>query len=715
MSNMDRQPAVTRFYIAKMDCPTEEQMIRNRLRKIEGIGQLDFDLMQRRLTVRHALGQADVIQAAVASLGMEPVRIEAGASNTPVPARKANLFTEWGPLALSGVAAVAAEMISWRTGPEPGWPVIALTLASIAFGGRDTLRKGWAALRTLTLNINLLMTVAVFGAILIGHWPEAAMVVFLFGLAEKIEGYSLDRARNAIRLLMAMTPDVASVQDAAGVWQAVPAAEVAVGQVLRVRPGERIPLDGVIRAGRSAVNQAPITGESMPVEKSPGDAVFAGAINEDGVLEVEVTAGQSDTTLARIIRNVQEAQAQRAPTQRSVDRFARYYTPTVVILALLMAILPPIIWQTSLQTSLYNALVLLVIACPCALVLSTPITVVSGLAAAARRGILVKGGMFLEEGHKIRTVALDKTGTLTHGSPVVTDVVPLNGLAESDILRLAASLNAHSRHPVASAIVNAYRDHGDRAGLIAVTNVREVAGRGLVGDLNGGTYFIGNHRLAEERATCSLDVEAMLDRLEAQGKSTVVLGSAHEPYAVFGVSDTIRPTSIAAIAALHRQGVRTVMLTGDNETTALAIARRVGIDDVRANLLPEEKLDAIGDLLARYGATGMVGDGVNDAPALARASVGFAMGAAGTDTALETADVAIMDDDLRKLPEFLLLSRRTTRILTQNIALSIGIKAVFFALTLAGHATLWMAVFADMGTSLLVVANGLRLLRFRHV
>lgn len=700
----------TDFYITQMDCPTEEQIIRNGLRNLDGVVDLNFDLLQRRLAVTHAPGREDAVQAAIAKLGMDPVRMTEGAA--PPSSTAADLpdrLREWGPLALSGIAALAAEIVTWRTGVDDSWLVIGLALASIALGGRATLRKGFAALRTRTLNINLLMAIAVIGAALIGHWPEAAMVIFLFAVAEKIEGYSLDRARNAIRSLMELTPEVAQVQDAAGTWREVPAAEVAIGQRLRVRPGERIPLDGMVRLGSSAVDQSPITGESLPVDKSPGDPVFAGTINTHGVLEVEVTAGQGDTTLARIIRSIQEAQAGRAPTQRFVDEFARYYTPAVVILALLVAIVPPLFWQAPLYDSVYKALVLLVVACPCALVLSTPITIVSGLTAAARRGILIKGGTFLEQGRKIRCVALDKTGTLTHGTPVVTDVVPLNGLPVAEIMRLAASLNAQAVHPVASAVVKAYT--GEAADLLSVTNFRAVVGRGAVGDLDGETFFIGNHRLAEERATCSAQVEATLYRLEAEGKTTVVLGSHREPLAVFGIADTVRLTSIAAIRALHDQGVRTVMLTGDNETTAQAIAAGVGIDDVRANLLPEDKLAAIGELLEQCGAVGMVGDGVNDAPALARASVGFAMGAAGTDTALEIADVAIMDDDLRKLPEFLALSRRTARILTENIALAIGIKAVFFGLTLAGQATLWMAVFADMGTSLLVVANGLRLLR----
>lgn len=427
-----------------------------------------------------------------------------------------------------------------------------------------------------------------------------------------------------------------------------------------------------------------------------------------------MTANKGNTTLARIIRTVQEAQAQRAPTQRFVDQFARYYTPGVVIFAVLLAAVPPLFFGQAFAPWLYKALVMLVIACPCALVISTPVTVVSGLAAAARQGILVKGGVYLEEGRKIKAVALDKTGTLTYGKPVVTDVIPLNGQPAEELLHWAASLDAQSEHPVASAIVaECAQAHGaERCNLLPVTDFEAITGRGVKGKLNGQTHYVGNHRLTEENRVCGPHVEAVLDRLEREGKTTVVLTSEKEALAAMGVADTLRDTSVEAIKSLHALGVRTVMLTGDNETTARAIADKVGIDDVRGNLLPEDKLTAIDALLQEYGGVGMVGDGINDAPALAKASIGFAMGAAGTDTALETADVALMQDDLRKLPMFLALSRQTSRILTQNIALSLGIKVVFFALALAGKATLWMAVFADMGASLLVVFNGLRLLRY---
>jgi len=482
---------------------------------------------------------------------------------------------------------------------------------------------------------------------------------------------------------------------------------------VRVKPGERIPLDGKIISGQSTVNQAPITGESMPVEKEPGDAVFAGTINERGKFEFRVTANKGNTTLARIVRAVQAAQSERAPTQRFVDQFARYYTPSIVVLAILIAAAPPLFFGEAFAPWFYKALVTLVIACPCALVVSTPVTVVSGLAAAARRGILIKGGVYLEQGRKLKALALDKTGTLTHGKPKLTDIAPINNQPEDTCLQLAASLDFHSGHPVASAVVAHWQQQQTGKKLLPVDDFESITGRGVKGVIEGVLYYIGNHRLVEELGICGPDVETVLEKLEKQGKTVVVLSSAQKPLCIFAVADTIRDTSVQAVKELQALGVYCVLLTGDNQNTANAIAAEVGIEEVHGDMLPEDKLKAIEELRQRYDVVGMVGDGVNDAPALAKSSIGFAMGAAGTDTALETADVALMQDDLRRIPLFIALSRKTSRVLKQNITLSIGIKVVFLALNFTGLATLWMAVFADMGASLIVVFNGLRLLRFR--
>ncbi|MFO0875652.1 MAG: heavy metal translocating P-type ATPase [Phycisphaerales bacterium] len=611
------------------------------------------------------------------------------------------------PLAVSGLMAGAAETLSLVGTRESSWPVVTLAVGSILAGGLPTLRKGFLAVRTITLNINFLMTVAVVGACVIGAWPEAAMVTFLFAVAELIEERALDRARNAVRALMTMAPDSASVRQPDESWNDVPAADVRAGSIVRVRPGERLPLDGEVVAGASSVNQAPVTGESVPVDKEVGDKVFAGTINESGVLEFRTSGGKDETTLARIIKTVQEAQATRAPTQRFVDSFARVYTPVVCVAALLVALVPWLVFSQPFLPWLGRALVLLVIACPCALVISTPVTVVSGLAAAARRGILVKGGVHLENGRRLRIIALDKTGTITEGKPALTDVRTVGEADRDAALRIAASLDSLSQHPVAQTIAAAWSGERD-----VVAGFRSLTGRGVEGRIGDEPYFVGNHRLAEERGVCSPEVEALLGDFERQGKTSVVVGSGTRVIAVLAVADEPRVTSIEAVRLLHGLGVRTVMLSGDNQTTASSIARAVGIDDARGGLLPDEKVTAIDALIVEDGdVVGMVGDGVNDAPALAKATIGFAMGAAGTDAALETADVALMQDDLRGVPEFIEISRRTAAILTQNIALAIGIKAVFFALAIVGSATMWMAVVADMGTSLLVVANGMRLLR----
>ncbi|WP_009914002.1 heavy metal translocating P-type ATPase, partial [Burkholderia humptydooensis] len=617
--------------------------------------------------------------------------------------------------------AAASEAATWLQ--LPVWLAAALALAAVATCGLGTYRKGWIALTNGNLNINALMSIAVTGAMALGQWPEAAMVMVLFTVAELIEARSLDRARNAIQSLMRLAPDTATVKQPDGTWRPVDSAQVALGAIVRVKPGERIGLDGEIVAGRSSVNQAPITGESLPVEKAEGDAVYAGTINEAGSFEYRVTAVASNTTLARIIHAVEEAQGAKAPTQRFVDTFARVYTPIVFAIALIVAIAPPLVLDGAWRDWIYRALVLLVIACPCALVISTPVTIVSGLAAAARRGILVKGGVYLEQGRRLAWLALDKTGTITRGKPVQTDFE--GRAADVDaarVRRLAASLAARSDHPVSQAVAVANAAEAGLGGLdgagraksasfFDVAYFEAIPGRGVRGTIGGAPYWLGNHRLVEELECCTPALEARLDELERQGKTVVMLIDGTRVLGLFAVADTVKDTSRAALAELHALGIKTAMLTGDNPHTAQAIAQQVGIDDARGNQLPQDKLAAVEELAAGGRAVGMVGDGINDAPALARADIGFAMGAMGTDTAIETADVALMDDDLRKIPAFVRLSRATHRVLMQNITFALAVKAVFVGLTVAGMGTMWMAVFADAGASLIVVGNGLRLLR----
>ncbi|MCM8559258.1 heavy metal translocating P-type ATPase [Pseudomonas shahriarae] len=691
------------FRIEAMDCPTEQTLIQNKLGKMAGVQQLEFNLINRILGVTHDLPSTAPIVEAIKSLGMQADPIEEGVPAAAPPAKK-----HWWPLALSGFCALAAEVIHF-TDAAPTWVVALVALVSILSGGLTTYKKGWIALKNLNLNINALMSIAVTGAILIGQWPEAAMVMFLFTVAELIEAKSLDRARNAISGLMQMTPEQATVRQADGSWVEQEVKTIELGVIVRVRPGERIGLDGEVTAGQSTIDQAPITGESLPIEKTVGDKVFAGTINQAGSLEYRVTAAANNSTLARIIHAVEQAQGSRAPTQRFVDSFSKIYTPAVFLFALGVAVIPPLFMGAVWFDWIYRALVLLVVACPCALVISTPVTIVSGLAAAARKGILIKGGVYLEAGYKLDYLALDKTGTITHGKPVQTDYLALFPNVEDNAPALAASLAARSDHPVSLAIANAAVDK--KLPLQVVDNFEALAGRGVRGEINGEVYHLGNHRLVEELGLCSPALEEKLFALEKQGKSVVLLLDKSGPLALFAVADTVKDSSREAIQQLHDLGIKTLMLTGDNTHTAQAIAAQVGIDQAQGDLLPTDKLKAIEDLYGKNHRVGMVGDGINDAPALARAEIGFAMAAAGTDTAIETADVALMDDDLRKIPAFIRLSRQTSSILKQNIALALVIKAIFLAVTFMGMATMWMAVFADMGVSLLVVFNGLRLLR----
>jgi Cd2+/Zn2+-exporting ATPase len=691
-----------------MDCPTEEGLIRKRLEGMDGVVRLDFNLLARELTVHHRLDDPQPIAAALNALDMSPRLLAADTPKTaPSPALDARQKIA---LAVGGLAAAGAEGLAWMTGQETSASVMLLAVLSILSAGPPTLKKGWIALKNRTLNIYFLMSLAVIGAVILGNWPEAAMVIFLFAVAETIEALSLERARHAIQALTALAPETAEVK-IADEWCEKAPRDVAVGSRIRVRTGARVPLDARVEAGHAALDQAPITGESLPVDKQAGDLIYAGSIVADGVVEAIVTAPAGQSTLARIAAAIQQAQAQRAPTQRLVDRFARFYTPVIVAVALLVAALGPLLTDGTRSEWFYQALVILVIGCPCALVLSTPVTVVSGLTVAARRGILIKGGAHLERGRLLKAIAFDKTGTLTLGRLALTDVAVLDDRPDDRALLLAASLDEQSTHPVARALVKGWRQRQPGAVLQPVGAFAVLPGRGVEGVIAGVPWYLGNHRWVDQLGVCSPRLEARLADLEQAGKTAVVLFSASGPAALFGLSDLPRPESGPAVADLAALGVKTVLLTGDNPVTAQAIAGRVGIGEAHGDLLPEDKLAAIDELKTRHGEVGMVGDGVNDAPALARADIGMAMGAAGTATALETADVAIMDDDPRKVARFIRLSRDTVAILRQNIALALSIKALFLALALSGQATLWMAVFADVGASLLVVFNGLRLLR----
>ena len=605
-------------------------------------------------------------------------------------------------------------IVQW-TKALPPVAIDAICTAAMLTGGWFLLPKAWRAILRFRPDINLLVVIAAIGASIVGEWTEAATVVFLFGVAEWLEGWADRRARRATEALLEIAPKTATVKREGGSKE-VPVEEVKLAEIFTVKSGMNIPLDGVVLSGESAVNQAPITGESVPVEKRQGDTVFAGTVNGEGSLEVKVTKAAGDTTLARIIRLVKEAQEQKAPSQRFVDVFARYYTPAVTVGALLIFLVPPLAFHGDWNEWLYRACVLLIIACPCALVISTPVSIVAGLTALAKRGVLVKGGAHLEAIGKLKALAVDKTGTITEGKPRVLSVVRVAQVPDEEIVRAAAAIDDHSAHPLAAAVVTYAKEK--KIEFRRAENYQAKSGRGAEAVINGHPHFVGNHRFTHELGLCSPEIERMLGEIESRGESVVVVG--HRPHdackgevlGILALGDAVRPNAKAAISELHAAGVeRIVMLSGDNQKTATFIAKQVGIDEAKGDLLPDDKVAAIKQLREKHHVVGMVGDGVNDAPAMAIASIGIAMGVAGTDVAIETADIALMKDDLGRVAESVLLGRRTMGIIRFNIGFALALKTLFLVLTLSGHASLWLAILADTGATLLVVANALRLLR----
>jgi Cd2+/Zn2+-exporting ATPase len=686
-----------------MDCREEVAILERRLKHLPGLEDFFADLVGQRLRVRYdaaRLSTSAIIEA-VAQTGMRAwLEHEHPVGHTAAATARQVLVV------VSGISLAVGLLLQWFA--------VSVVLSRAAFGvailsgGIYTARRAWAATRVMSLDINVLMLIAVVGAMAIGEWLEGATVTFLFAFAQILEARSMDRARNAIRALMDLTPPEALVKRN-GSEERVRIDDVHRDEIILVKPGEKIPLDGVVVSGDSPVNQSPITGESLPVEKSHGDEVYAGTINGYGALEIRVTHLRRDTTLARIIALVELAQSQRAPSQAFVERFARYYTPAVIVLAVALATVPPLLFAQPFGMWFYRALVLLVISCPCALVISTPVSVVSAIAAAARKGVLIKGGVHLERTGSVRCVAFDKTGTLTKGHPHVVEVISLNGIASREILGIAAGLESRSEHPVGRAILAKALDSG--IAVPASAGFLALPGRGAEATVDGGPALIGNHRLIEERGLCNAEIHSRLESLAAAGRTAVVVARPGRPMGIIALSDRTRESGRDTVELLRRQGVsHIVMLTGDNQATADALAEELGVDEARAELLPADKVAAVQALRKEYGIVAMVGDGVNDAPALAAADVGIAMGAAGTDAALETADIALMADELLKIPYAIRLGRATVRNIKMNITLSLALKAIFLALAVVGSATLWMAVLADMGASLLVIANGMRLL-----
>lgn len=710
------------YQVTGLDCAEEVGALRDVLTPLPGVQYLKFDILNAQMTVEYDDShlRPSQIEDAVARTGMRAQPVPQG---RPRAEPTLTVWQRWGrtiSTAISGLLLVLGFiahglLVGWTAaigGNEtavPWLPRIPYVSAVIA-GSWFILPKAWHALHRVRPDMNLLMAVAVAGAIGIGEYFEAATVAFLFALSLTLEAWSVGRARRAVAALMALSPPRARVRTPDGRDDLLDVHAVAIGSAVIVKPGEKFPLDGRITKGETTANQAPITGESRPVSKTIGDEVFAGTINDDGAVEIVTTKVAADTTLARIARMVGDAQAKRAPSEQWVETFARYYTPAAMLLAILVAAIPPMLFGGAFAYWFYQALVLLVIACPCALVISTPVSIVAALASAARHGVLIKGGLHVETPGRIRAIALDKTGTLTEGQPQVQQVVPLSGHDERELLEIASAIEQRSEHPLARAIVR-YAESRNRHPQ-PVDDYQTLKGKGAAARLNGTLVWIGSHRLLEERAQETAEMHAQLEALSAAGSSIVVVGNDDHVCGFIAIGDRVRDAARQTVADLRAAGIQhVIMLTGDNHGTARAVAAATGVDEVRAELLPEDKVAAIEELVARYGVVAMVGDGVNDAPALARSSLGIAMGAAGTDAALETADVALMSDDLARIPWLIRHSRRTLAIIRQNIVAALAVKAAFIVLTLAGHASLWAAIAADTGMSLVVVFNALRLLR----
>lgn len=702
------------FLVTGLDCADCAAKVEKAVQRLNGVAgaQLNFAAAKLKVTYDKTILSIEEITQVITGFGYGASLVKDGQLGSKIAEQAAVTEQVWWqkPRMLSTIASgllLGAGMIADFTG-APARLQIVLYALTMLVGGYPVAKSGFTALKSMILDTNFLMVIAVIGAAAIGEWSEGATVVFLFSLGNALQAYTMDRTRDSIRSLMDLAPREALIRRQ-GEELRLPVEEIMIGDVLVVKPGERIAMDGQVISGSSTVNQAAITGESMPVEKQAGDGVYAGTVNEQGALEVVVTKLAEDSTLATIMHLVEEAQAEKAPMQQLVDVFAKYYTPAVILAAIGLTIIPPLLFQGSFDIWFYRALVLLVISCPCALVISTPVSIVSAIGNASRHGVLIKGGAYLEQMGKIRAVAFDKTGTLTYGKPQVTDIIPLAAAYDpQQILVMAAAVETWSEHPLAQAIVS----HAGEQALPQVSNFKALLGRGAQADIEGRTVYVGNIRMFKELGYPLAVQENSVAALEQQGKTVMLVGSDGEIYGAIAVADTLRDNSREAVATIKAAGVeQVIMLTGDNERVANAIAGKLNLDAAYSELLPEDKAGTLKKLAGQYGSVAMVGDGVNDAPALAIADVGIAMGVAGSDTALETADIALMSDDLGKLAYVMQLSRKTVQIIKQNISFSLGLKLLFVFGTFFGFVNLWLAVLADTGAALLVTLNGMRLVR----
>jgi Zn2+/Cd2+-exporting ATPase len=697
------------YRLQGLSCTNCAAKFERNVKEIETVVDAQINFGASKLTV---FGEATIeqLEKAGAFDGIKVIPAQQSKEEQRIPfwKKRSNITT-----AISAIFVLLGYRAQFAAG-EHNIASISLFALSIIIGGYDLFKVGISNLVRMQFDMKTLMTIAVIGAAIIGEWGEGAVVVFLFALSEALERYSLDKARQSIRSLMEIAPKKAVIRKGNREYE-VDVEDIQVDDIMIIKPGQKIAMDGIVTKGESSVNQAAITGESIPVYKKVGDEVYAGTLNMEGALEVRVTKRVEDTTIAKIIHLVEEAQAERAPSQQFVDRFAKYYTPVIILIALFIAVLPPLIFKGDWSEWIYRGLAVLVVGCPCALVISTPVAIVTAIGNAARKGVLIKGGIHLEETGRLKAVAFDKTGTLTKGTPEVTNIQLVGNISKIELLGIAAAIEKHSQHPLASAILREAERQSVHTDLWEASNFRSITGKGAEATINGTVYYIGSPTLFTDFSLLTNEIMDQVTKMQNEGKTVMLLGTKKQLFGIIAVADQLREHSKAVIQSLHQLGIeKTIMLTGDNRATAEAIGKELRLTEIRAELLPEEKLKTIKKMREEYGNVAMVGDGVNDAPALAFATVGIAMGGAGTDTALETADISLMADDLTKLPYTIRLSRKTLQIIKENITFALGLKILALILIIPGWLTLWLAIFADMGATLIVIMNSLRLMNVQE-